>query len=117
MNSTLKSVLFWVGLVVAAVLIWNFATRYETRDHQLTFSEFMSAVDGGTVQRVVITGYSGLLNRVLMARFDESTGKLTLDERFRAAGSAEPGIRMEGITWPHGGSAAAIPHGAVFSRN
>ena len=56
MNSTLKSVLFWVGLVVAAVLIWNFATRYETRDHQLTFSEFMSAVDGGTVQRVVITG-------------------------------------------------------------
>ena len=68
-------------------------------------------------QRVVITGYSGLLNRVLMARFDESTGKLTLDERFRAAGSAEPGIRMEGITWPHGGSAAAIPHGAVFSRN
>ena len=56
MNSTLKSVLFWVGLVVAAVLIWNFATRYETRDHQLTFSEFMSAVDSGTVQRVVITG-------------------------------------------------------------
>jgi cell division protease FtsH len=56
LNSTLKSVLFWVGLVVAAVLIWNFATRYETRDHQLTFSEFMSAVDSGTVQRVVITG-------------------------------------------------------------
>ena len=67
-------------------------------------------------QRVVITGYSGLLNRVLMARFDESTGKLTLDERFRAAGSADPGIRMEGVTWPHGGNAAAVPHGAVFSR-
>ena len=56
MNSTLKSLLFWMGLVVAAVLIWNFATRYETRDHQLTFSEFMSAVDAGNVQRVVITG-------------------------------------------------------------
>ena len=56
MNSTLKSVVFWVALVVAGVLIWNFATRYETRDHQLTFSEFMSAVDAGSVQRVVITG-------------------------------------------------------------
>jgi cell division protease FtsH len=43
-------------LVVAGVLIWNFATRLETRDHQLTFSEFMSAVDAGNVQRVVITG-------------------------------------------------------------
>ncbi len=56
MNSTLRSLLFWMGLVVAGVLIWNFATNYETRDHQLTFSEFMSAVDAGNVQRVVITG-------------------------------------------------------------
>ncbi len=68
-------------------------------------------------QRVVITGYQAMKTRVMMARFDETTGKLTLDERFRAAGSTEPGIRMEGITWPHGGSAASIPHGAVFSRN
>jgi len=67
-------------------------------------------------QRVVITGYAAMANRVLMARFDEATGKLTLDDRFRAAGSAEPGIRMAGVTWPHGGNAAAIPHGAVFSR-
>ena len=68
-------------------------------------------------QRVVITGYQAMKTRVLMARFDESTGKLALDERFRAARSAEPGIRMEGISWPHGGNAAAIPHAAVFSRN
>jgi cell division protease FtsH len=56
LNSTLKSLLFWLVLVVAGVLIWNFATRYEARDHQLTFSEFMSAVDAGNIQRVVITG-------------------------------------------------------------
>ena len=67
-------------------------------------------------QRVVITGYQAMKTRVLMARFDESSGKLALDERFRAAGSAEPGLRMEGITWPHGGNGAAVPHGAVFSR-
>ena len=56
MNSTLKSLLFWLVLVVAGVLIWNFATRYDARDHSLSFSEFMAAVDAGSVQRVVITG-------------------------------------------------------------
>lgn len=67
-------------------------------------------------QRVVITGYQDMRTRILLARFDQSTGALTLDERFHAAGSAEPGLRMEGITWPHGGSGGAVPHGAVFSR-
>lgn len=67
-------------------------------------------------QRVVITGYQGMRTRVVIARFDQGTGVLTLDERFRGAGSAEPGLRMEGIAWPHGGSGDAVPHGAVFSR-
>ena len=67
-------------------------------------------------QRVVITGYQAMKTRVLIARFDETSGKLALDERFRAAGSSEPGFRTEGITWPHGGTGPAVPHGAVFSR-
>ena len=56
MNSTLRSLLFWMVLVVAGLLIWNFATRYETGQHTLTFSEFMSAVEAGNIQRVTITG-------------------------------------------------------------
>ncbi len=56
LNSTLKSLLFWMVLVVVGVLIWNFSTKYQTRDHQLTFSEFMAAVDAGNVSSVVITG-------------------------------------------------------------
>jgi len=67
-------------------------------------------------QRVVITGYQALKTRVLVARFVEASGQLSIDERFRAAGSVEPGIRLEGVVWPHGGSAAAVPHGAVFSQ-
>src|SRR5262245_28993503 len=43
-------------LVVVGVLIWNFSTKYQTRDHQLTFSEFMAAVETGNVSHVVITG-------------------------------------------------------------
>jgi hypothetical protein len=67
-------------------------------------------------RRIVITGYRSMRTRVLIARFDERTGVLTLDERFRKSDSTEAGIRMEGITWPHGGTSAAVPHGAVFSR-
>lgn len=67
-------------------------------------------------RRVVITGYQAMKTRVLLASFNAKTGVLALDERFRAAGSAEAGMRMENIVWPHGGNGAGIPHGAVFSR-
>ena len=65
--------------------------------------------------RVVITGYADMKYRAMMANFDESTGKLTLDARFHDAGATAPGVRMDNKTWAHGGSAAAVPHGAVFS--
>lgn len=67
-------------------------------------------------RRVVLTGYQSLQHRVIMLRLDPSTGHLALDERFREEGAATPGFRMDNKTWPHGGSAPAIPHGAVFSR-
>ena len=67
-------------------------------------------------RRVAITGYRAMQHRVLIARFDPESGELTLDERFREEGSDEPGFRMDDETWPHGGKAKGIPHGAVFSR-
>lgn len=69
-----------------------------------------------STDRVVLTGYGNLLHRVLLATFDSATGALSLDPRFREAGSDAPGLRLDGRTWPHGGSAAGVPHGAVFSR-
>jgi hypothetical protein len=67
-------------------------------------------------RRVAITGYGTMQHRVLIARFDPESGQLTLDERFREEGAEEPGFRMDDETWPHGGQAKGIPHGAVFSR-
>ena len=67
-------------------------------------------------RRVAITGYRSMKTRVLLANFDGATGELTLDQRFRAEGSGEPGFRMEGTAWPHGGRYDGIPHAAVFSR-
>ena len=56
MNSTLKSLAFWVVLVVAGVIIWNFSTKFQQSPRQVNFSEFMSSVDAGTIARVVVTG-------------------------------------------------------------
>ena len=67
-------------------------------------------------RRVVITGYRGMKHRVMIARFDSATGRLAIDERFREDGATEPGFRMDDKTWPHGGNAKGIPHGAVFSK-
>ena len=67
-------------------------------------------------RRVVVTGYAGMQHRVMIARFDPASGQLSLDERFREAGAAGPGFRMDDKQWPHGGDAKGIPHGAVFSR-
>ena len=56
MNSTLKSLVFWIVLVVVGGLVWNFSTKFQTSQKPETFSEFMSKVDAGQVARVTITG-------------------------------------------------------------
>jgi hypothetical protein len=67
-------------------------------------------------RRVVITGYGAMRHRAMIARFDTATGRLAVDERFREDAAAQPGFRLDDKTWPHGGAAKGIPHGAVFSR-
>jgi len=55
-NANLRSLLFWMMLVVVGVLIWNFSTNFQTRDRSVTFSEFISLVDAGQVEQVMISG-------------------------------------------------------------
>jgi cell division protease FtsH len=55
-NSTLKSLLFWMVLVVAGLLLWQFANNYQQRDSVISFSDFMEKVNGGQVASVTITG-------------------------------------------------------------
>ena len=56
MNSTLKSLLFWMVLIVVGILIWNFSTIYQRSEAQMPFSLFLQHLDKGEVARVVITG-------------------------------------------------------------
>jgi cell division protease FtsH len=72
LNSTLKSLLFWMVLVVVGVLIWNFSTGFQGPDRPMSFSEFIAKVDGGEVDEVTIKG-------------NEITGtlKVGIDNKFR----------------------------------
>ncbi|HEU4936114.1 MAG TPA: ATP-dependent zinc metalloprotease FtsH [Vicinamibacterales bacterium] len=58
MNSTLKSLLFWMVLVVVGVLIWNFSNAFAGKsENAMAFSEFLAKVDDNQVQSVVMVGH------------------------------------------------------------
>jgi cell division protease FtsH len=56
LNSTLKSLLFWMVLVVVGVLIWNFSNTFQRGPASMTFTEFLEKVEQGQVISVVMTG-------------------------------------------------------------
>jgi hypothetical protein len=55
-------------------------------------------------------------HRLWLVNFDRVTGKLTVDENFRDPDDHQPGIDLNGKSWPHGFKGNAVPHGTVFSR-
>jgi len=69
-NSTLRSLVFWMVLVVVVVLIWNVSTQFQTADDSLPFSDFLRQVDSGEVQSVELAG-------------NEITGTMSGGNRFR----------------------------------
>ncbi len=56
MNSTLRSLVFWMVLIAVALLVWNFSSKFQSKETSVTFSEFISWVDSGQVARVTMTG-------------------------------------------------------------
>jgi cell division protease FtsH len=69
-NSTFKTVVLWLSLLVVMVLAWHFAPINQ-REQTFKFSEFMDKVEAGEVQEVTITGY-------------DVKGKLANHEPFRS---------------------------------
>ncbi len=64
--------------------------------------------------RLAIVGQDDGEARILMARLDRTTGRLSWDPSFRDAGSTRPGIAFSGRPWPHGSVPNAMPHAALF---
>lgn len=58
MNSTVKTVVFWVAIAVSAFFLWQVvrASSSGPKEQEVNFSEFMSRVDQGDIKEVTITG-------------------------------------------------------------
>ena len=58
MNSTVKTVVFWLVIVLSGVLLWQVVKAGGTgaKTAEKNFSDFMAAVDQGQVQDVLISG-------------------------------------------------------------
>ncbi len=58
MNSTVKTVVFWLVIVLSGVLLWQVvkAGGAGAKQKEINFSEFMSQVDQGNIQDVTVTG-------------------------------------------------------------
>ena len=66
--------------------------------------------------RVVVTNEPApnAERRMWMLDLDRRTGALTLDSAFRDAASLRPGVAFDRMSWPHGATGNAVPHGTVF---
>jgi cell division protease FtsH len=57
-NSTVKTVVFWLVIVLSAFLLWTVVKQGGTsqKEKEVNFSQFMTDVDQGNVKEVTITG-------------------------------------------------------------
>ncbi len=57
MNSTVKTVVFWLGIVLSAFLLWQVMKTGSAgqKDKEVNFSQFLTDVDQGNVKEVTIT--------------------------------------------------------------
>ena len=59
MNSTVKTVIFWLVIVLSAFLLWQVVRTGSSgsqKEAKISFSQFLSDVDQGNVSEVTITG-------------------------------------------------------------
>ena len=58
MNSTVKTVLFWLLIVVSAALLWEVVkgARDSQKDKEVNVTQFMSDIDSGNVRELTVNG-------------------------------------------------------------
>ena len=58
MNSTVKTIVFWLVIVLSAFLLWEVvrASNSGQKEKEVNFSQFLNDVDQGQVKEVTITG-------------------------------------------------------------
>jgi cell division protease FtsH len=55
-NSTLKSILFWVSLIVVLALIWQFSNTIQNAGEPVSFTVFLEQAERKEIKSVLLTG-------------------------------------------------------------
>jgi len=56
LNSTAKTLVLWIAIFVAVILLWNTFQQNRPAQHEITLTEFMDEVDQGRVKEITIRG-------------------------------------------------------------
>jgi hypothetical protein len=110
---------FWVhpSATENAIIAYDLSDRARPREvSRVELGEAFAgphwlALDPGAPRIAATSDAAGWM---LLLDIDPATGALSIDQRFRDAGAAQPGISFRRDTWPHGAGGRAMPHGAVF---
>jgi len=113
---------YWIQTLsaVKAVAVYDISDLANIREvsrvalNDKQFPHWMSA--DSDHRRILLNSGEYADHRLYILNFDPEKGALSLDEKFRDSGSNQPGVSMDGKTWPHGFTGDAYGHGAVFSR-
>jgi hypothetical protein len=73
---------------------------------------WIAAEPGG--DRIVVTGYQAMSDRIVMLHLDPAEQNLSVDESFGDADDELPGFSTDREFWPHGRTGPATAHGVVF---
>ncbi|MFL5514858.1 MAG: hypothetical protein ACJ8DJ_01795 [Gemmatimonadales bacterium] len=111
---------WWIVPVARAhqYLVYDIADPRRPRQVQAlatdtTFRPHWISRERGSDRLVLTSG--AVDHRVVLARFDTTTGRMSFDSTFDDPGGARLGVTFDRPDWPHGRSGSAMPHGAVFS--
>ena len=88
MNSTLRTVLWWLIVVFLVVALWRVVKAGERPPDELSFSEFLVQVDKGQVESVMIEGSN--ITGAFTGKGDTSPG-----QRFRTYAPDYPDLVKE----------------------
>lgn len=73
---------------------------------------WIAAEPGG--DRIVLTGYNALADRIVMLRFNPEQERLRIDRSFGTPDDPLPGFLTSRSIWPHGKTGPATAHAVLF---